>query len=563
MAGRDAFVVSLLIILWSICFGLHLKEIVTGALSWMTVTVSAAADPGGYPVVSGMWPAADSRIADLRPGDQVVRVGREHLLGAGSFRFAAAAYEFGDSFVPIEISRSGAILRTSVALRPVGASWRLPLLSFGFALPGFLILWRRSGSRAARAAGLASVCFSLQWTFFFGGPPAQTYLWIAVFGVSAAGLYPLMLQAVLALPEERPATATAPRWTWLFSFYAVSAFSWVFGFPFSSEIGVRASAALNAVAPLLVLGIVTRSYVRSGPIGRRQLRWIVYGFYVGAIPVAVGSLLPAALPQWWWLHEVLMSSVVLVPLCFFTAIVRFNFLDIDRLITATLSYSILLGLSVLGGIAIVPEFGQLAAESMRVPEYAANVVAAGILAGAVVSAHRRLRPRIDRTLFADRYAVEQGIDELIEEIGACEASSELHELVGETLDRLLRPNRCIIYERQNGHFAVRFSATGTAPRGLSNTDSIIELLGRSGGPVSAEGAGPRVHDEARVHDALGAMDAAVAMPLRNENDGLHGIVCLGRKRTGDVYTPIDLSMLNRVAVAMSAQLTRQTHSIPG
>ena len=483
-----------------------------------------------------------------------MRIGNTDLGGAGPLAFVAAVYAHGGSPVPVDVSRDGRLESVSFELRPVGASWRLPFLSLGFALPGFLVQWRRSGSRAARAAFLASVCFSLQWTFFFGGPPAQTYLWITVFGLSAAGLFPLMIQAVLAMPEEAPASRSAPIWTWAFSLYAASAFSWVFGFPFSSEVGVRVSAALNALAPLLVLGLITRSYIRSGPIGRRQLRWIVYGFYLGAVPVALGNLVPTAAPQWWWLHEVLMSSVVLFPLCFFIAIVRFNFLDIDRIITATLSYSILLALAAILGAAAAPVVGGVAASAAGVPTYVANTILFVLLAVAVMGAHRRLRPRIDRALFAERYVVEQGIDELIEELAACEGSTELHELTGQTLDRLLRPGRCVTYEREGPGFAPRFVASGDTVPSLSDRDPLVELLREHRGAISLEGAGRRLAGEQRITKALESVHGAVAIALRPAHDAVDGLLCLGRKRSGDVYTTTDLALLTRVAEAVSARL---------
>ena len=197
--------------LWVVCFSLHVKELVTGSLAWVPVIVASSPDPAGHPIVSGFWPGVEADPRGVLAGDRLLRIGNTDLGGAGPLAFVAAVYAQGGSPVPVDVSRDGRLESVSFELRPVGASWRLPFLSLGFALPGFLVQWRRSGSRAARAAFLASVCFSLQWTFFFGGPPAQTYLWITVFGLSAAGLFPLMIQAVLAMPEEAPASRSAPR----------------------------------------------------------------------------------------------------------------------------------------------------------------------------------------------------------------------------------------------------------------------------------------------------------------------------------------------------------------
>jgi hypothetical protein len=552
--SRDMALLVVVVPLWAVCFSLHLKELASGPLGWVPVIVASSPDRSGHPIVSGFWPGVEADPGGVRTGDRVLRVGETDLAGAGPFFFVAATYAYGGSPIPVDVSRDGQLESVRFALRPVGASWRLPLLSLGFALPGFLVLWRRSGSRAARAAFLASVCFSFQWTFFFGGPPIQTYLWVVVFGLSALGLYPLMVQAVLAMPEESPASSSAPVWTWALSLYAVGAFSWVFGFPFSSQAGVRLSAVLNALAPLVVLGLITRSYVRSGPIGRRQLRWIVYGFYLGAVPVALGSFLPAASPGWWWLHEVLMSSVVLFPLCFFIAIVRFNFLDIDRLITVTLSYSVVLALVVLLGAAGTPMVGEAAASATGIPTYVADSALFALLAAAMIPAHRRLRPRIDRALFAERYAVEQGIDELIEELAACDDPAELHKLAGQTLDRLLRPESCVTYARAGRGLVPRFVASGDTVASLEDGDPLVEFLREHRSAISLEGAGRRLDGEQQIRRAMGSVHAAVVIALRRGDDAVDGLLCLGCKRSGDVYTTTDLALLTRVAETISVRL---------
>jgi hypothetical protein len=550
LRGGELALLAVTLPVWLICFGLHLKQLVGEGLSWVTVTVEASAEPGGFPRVSGFWPAAESDAPGLAVGDVLRSVGGTGLAGAGPLDFAAAAQAWSGTPVPVEVARNGGAESASIHMRPVGASWRLPLLSFGFALPGFLVLWRRPGSRAARAAFLGSLCYSLHWTFFFGGPPAQTYLWILLFGLSGLALFPLILLAVLAMPEESPATTRAPLWPWVFSVYAVAAFSWVFGFPFSSAVGVRMSAAVNALAPLTMLAVVTSRYIRAGPIGRRQLRWIVYGLYVAAVPVALGGLLSTVAPTWWWLHEVLMCAVVLCPLCFFIAIVRFNFLDIDRLITATLSYSLLMAVALGLGLAMLPVVSQGLAQTTGLPESATSVAGLALLGLAVVPAHRRLRPRIDRTLFSDRYAVEQGLEEMIEELPACETRAELLQLAGETLDRLLRPEGCVIYEREGEAFQPRFVATRDESFPAIG-DELLDVLTSQVRPLSAEGAG-RKGDEARIHRVLERLGAAVAVAVRSSDDQVVGVLTLGRKRSGDVYTPTDLALLGRVAATMGS-----------
>ena len=82
-----------------------------------------------------------------------------------------------------------------------------------------------------------------------------------------------------------------------------------------------------------MLAVLTRNFRRAGPIGRRQLKWVVLGMYVGTVPVLLADVVAAVVPPLWWLHEVAVIAEIVIPLCVLIAIVRTNFFDVDRLIT--------------------------------------------------------------------------------------------------------------------------------------------------------------------------------------------------------------------------------------
>jgi hypothetical protein len=549
----DVVLLAVFVPLWALCFTLQAREMRNGHLAWIPLTVSAAPGSEGFPTISSFWPDAEAETSELRGGDRIARVGRLGLAGAGPFRFAASVYEaMGPEFaVDARVIRAGKIEELTFKLRPVEMSWRLPLLSLGFAVPAFLVLWLRSGSRSARAFFASSLCFSLQTTFFFGGPPLQTYLWIVVYALSACMIYPLMFRAVLAVPEGlHRGSPWGSAWIALFSLCGLGGTSWLFGVPFSSEVGVRATAGANALAPLLTLFLLTRNYVRATPIGRRQLRWIVYGLYIGALPVGVGSLVSVLTPRLWWIHEILMISPVLVPFCFLIAIVRFNFLDVDRLISVTLSYNILLVLLVGVGVLAVPRAGEAASGALGVDPRAGQVALVLVLGATVVPAHRRLRPRIDRMLFAERYGVEQGIEELIGELPGCETTEELSERVGTTLSRLMRSEHCVLYVRRDHAYSAVFAESvenrELPPSCDEKSAPVIALLGRRT-PLVFEQAGRASGANVAAPTFPGA---AIVLGLRRGEE-LLGFMSLGPKRSGDVYTATDLGMLTDLADSLA------------
>src|SRR4029077_14896328 len=73
---------------------------------------------------------------------------------------------------------------------------------------------------------------------------------------------------------------------------------------------------------------------------RRQLRWIVWGTALGAVPFALGYALPyalgvrATLPM-----ELSAIPLSLIPLAFASAIVRYRLADVEVIVKRALVYS--------------------------------------------------------------------------------------------------------------------------------------------------------------------------------------------------------------------------------
>ena len=128
----------------------------------------------------------------------------------------------------------------------------------------------------------------------------------------------------------------------------------MFGIPLPPAVGFRATHILNVAFIVTLLVMLTRNFRRASPLGRRQLKWVVYGLYIGTVPVLVAIMIAMVEPRLWWLQEVSMVAMVLTPVCLCIAIVRFHLFDIDRLISATAAYTILSVLLLAGGLTVSP-----------------------------------------------------------------------------------------------------------------------------------------------------------------------------------------------------------------
>ncbi|MFN8643207.1 MAG: hypothetical protein U0802_16680 [Candidatus Binatia bacterium] len=185
---------------------------------------------------------------------------------------------------------------------------------------------------------------------------------------------------------------------------------------------------------LALLVAFARTYRHTDALGRRQIKWVVYGFYVGSLPYAVFQAIPYEIQPWKDVALVVaLVASAAVPLGFLVAIAFYQWLDIDRLISATFSYSILTtgGIAVLLGL--VPSMARAASERLGLEPGSTQILLSAAIASMFVPADRFLRPRIDRLLFSDRVAREHGLESILADVAGCTQT--------EGLTRLRRPSR--------------------------------------------------------------------------------------------------------------------------
>lgn len=562
----DAVLLVSLLALWVICTALHVKQVVRGQLAWVGVYVTAERGRDGFPTVSGFWPGVTPDASGaLAIGDQLLDVGGADLRGVGPFGFVARAYaaaaERRALRIPLAYQRGGAVGQTTIDLIPVAFPWRMLPLTCTLVLSAALVLARRPGQRVARAFFLLAVAYGLHWTFFFGGPRLQSYAWLAVFFCASAVMLPLILRTVLIFPAEvAPADGRLPWWPWLFAIFGPISLSWVYGVPLPPAVGFRAAFSVNVAFIVTMLTVLTRNYRRAGPLGRRQLKWVVLGMYVGTVPVLLADVVAAVAPALWWLHEVAVIAEIVIPLCMLIAIVRTNFLDVDRLITGTAVYSVLSVLLLAAVLAAVPQVARAASRAADLDPHTVQLVLSLVVAAALVPAHRVLSPLMERVLFHERHALRAGVEDLLRDLAAAAGPEELLTLVGERLDALVRPQTCVIYAPLGDCFGPVF-ARGSEWRGAPPTLSVdataITALRARTAPLDIERWSP-ARGQALAHverAALERLHAAVLLPVRRGDD-LAAAICLGVKRSGDVYTATDLALLAAVADKIAGELLR-------
>jgi len=558
----DKALFALLVPIWAVCFGLCLRSVARPAL--LPPLAVRAIDTWGYPVLTDIAPWGDSETG-VRRGDRLVRLGDSDLRGVGPWGFytrfvAEARY---DEPLPLVIyERDGRRGETRI---PTPISSQPPLLaSLGFACTALVLALRAAPSPLARSLSRASMFTAVATASPVTGGVALNSAGLAVGAVAWSLVFPLFLRALLLFVRTGPPASAWDRlWPWIFASYGPLTVSNFAGVPISRPIGIRLMLLVLLTCFVVILVQVARAYSRMDAVGRRQIRWLALGIYAGLAPTAtvVALLLIDGFlfGEWRRFQPLLVPSysfAVLIPLSFLVATVRYGVLDVDRLLSATASYNVVLAIAVGTGLAVVPRLGAFSSQLIGVDPSVGQIAFSLVLAAIVVPAHQRLRPRIERIFFKDRYALDRGIAELLRALSGCENARALTERVGSELHQLLHPDTCVVYARGGEAFAPVFVEGRGVPPAFEAGSPLIAALRQRGAPLALSDAGRRP-DTAELgpfdRAALEALQAEVVVPVA-QGQTLLAFLCFGPKRSGDVYTSTDLSHLAAVAEAVSNQL---------
>src|SRR6516162_4576737 len=260
------------------------------------------------------------------------------------------------TLVHYKLSRNGAEFETPLvtapAEKPLAAENYLRAVGLLYLFIGLFIFIRRWN--APRAVHFFIFCLAsfILWSFHFSGK-LDTFDWEVYWSEVAARLLvpALLLHFALVFPGR---TESGMRRT--------AKLAAVYLLPVALLL-VHLSTALKALgfvpwlgsyilllklefgylgAYFIAAGVVFYRNYREAPSGvlKQQLKWLTGGTLLGSLPVSLLYILPLVLdlarPTW---MNVTVTSLVLIPLCFAYAIIRYRLMDVDIIFKRGLAYT--------------------------------------------------------------------------------------------------------------------------------------------------------------------------------------------------------------------------------
>ena len=183
---------------------------------------------------------------------------------------------------------------------------------------------------------------------------------------------------------------------------------------------------------LLVILDLVRRYRRSRGLERQQFRWLATAATVSPILLLIGVNSPSDVLT----VAAFVLALNLIPSAIGVAVLRYRLYDIDRLISRTVAYAVVIGL--LAGVF----FGVVTTLGSLVPANSPIAIAGSTLAVASLfnPVRRRVRDQVDRWFNRTRYEAQQVVDDFTDSIRDETEIRHLTQGLGIVVTETLRPS---------------------------------------------------------------------------------------------------------------------------
>jgi signal transduction histidine kinase len=284
---------------------------------------------------------------------------------------------------------------------------------------------------------------------------------------------------------------------------------------------------------------------------REQSRVILWGSGVAFVPICVWLVAVLTIPNIRIPSTLLVVPVAFFPLAIFYAILRYRVLDVDLVISRSITYVLLT--TAIGAVYFVVINAVNGLLNVTIPATNPWLIAAYVLALAVFlePARARVQLAVDRTFYRGRVDYREALQTFSEQLTrAVDLDTVLTALYNQvTLSVRAEPAWVFLYDSQAlGYIACPAVGDERPAPGANRfpTDSPLVAILESSGPVYLMAHRPLPRQLIPEHARLDALGTPLFVPLHGQ-DRLEGWIALGPKTSGSPFSSDDLNFVRALA----------------
>ncbi len=524
--------------------------------------------------VRTIGPDSPAARAGVLPGDRLLAIDGVPVATMVDYYVAVAGHYDLESQTYL-LQRDDAFVSAPITPgRPSRAriiwNYGMSLAGLSFLLMGWLILARRHDMVARYFFG---VCATFAF-FLMDVPDWPSYTYMVV-KESVRDLAHLLLPAVflrffLYFPDRThltPANLLRHRLLMLpaVPLFLLSLFAQGARLDPASSLLVALVQQLSAIYFLVYLlaGLVVfarKVFRRGRPVEHTKMRVVLLGLLAGFGPFLAGTFLFSAAPTSAVPHsEWLGFSLVLVPLSFGVAILRYGALDLEYVVRHSLVYGVLTALVIMIYVMLVGGLGHALTSYFHSSDLPIVLITVVMLALTLNPVRHFLHRWLDRTFYPARQATREALHELSRELSDLEEGTTAPDTMLHELHRLYRPTGIALYLEQDGYQVFRglHGVEGLEQHGLhkfSADSTLSRVLITAHRPIYAEeldGLDTEAATDEATRDLIESLKVQLLVPLITGLK-LRGFLAFAAKTDGSLYTQADVSNLHGFSIQAAA-----------
>jgi signal transduction histidine kinase len=519
---------------------------------------------GAGPTGSETWSLYDQGI---RAGDQIIAVKNTPVSSTQEIMSLLRTNFAGES-VPVTIRKADGTL---VELNTLLDNFPTADLAAYFIVPMIIglvflaiSLWTfglRRTEQAGRSFGLFASSLSIVTTTFFDLYTTHylAYLWTGAAAIAGGALIDL----ALSFPRELRLVVGRPYLRWVGMYVAIGLFLYAYpaaydlAHPTAYYLPWRYIYLFVGVAVLAFLGMnIFHRFVAPSPVIRAQAQTILLGTILGLGPITFWLMTSP-----WNLFQ--FSPYLFLPIVFFPSsigytILRFRFLRTDEWVRNGVVYTILIAL-------VVAAYGLIASGiSMIVTVYLPwENIWVGVFVFLVVLVLEPLRNRLhsllDATFFRGQRVYAEQITKFSHTLTTALDMEKIAASLREQVHTVFAPELFHIYtyDKANDQFTALPGEDGrpTSDISFGANSPLSRYFARENLPLYLDGASlPHTLEPEKARLTL--LNARLFVALPGKGDLPTGWLALGARRSGQPYTPQDLTFLENISDQASIGIER-------
>lgn len=507
----------------------------------------------------------NGRAAGLDLPDRLIELDGQALTRPWSLYDRLADYKVGDTVTLTVLERGDEQHPVPVELQsfPLSALVGFFVIPYGtglaYLLFGLVVFIARRDRASGRAFPTFCAAFALSTATVLDLYTTHRLMHVWVVGFATLG--GSLINLALAFPRRASLALRWPRLSWLVYLPSIIIATWA---AFATTSFRAPWAYFDAWRPLYIYTVVgmivwlammfrQRRYAES-PLVREQTRIVLLGALLACFPILLWFLLVIFQVNPSFQPMLLFAPLILLPLSIAYAMLRYRLLDVDLLISRSISYSLLTLLIVGGYLLIVNLLGLLLGTAVEANDPLLVALFVFLVTLAFNPLRSRLQRSADRLFYRDKIDYRHELEAYIHELGRLLNHPGIFAALARRVEAAVHPERLIFYfyDERGAQFAPVSDSQGRS-RGVrfAPGDGLARLLVEQHQSIYLAPDQPWPDELLPEAAQLEAVGALLYVPVPQ-----NGWIALGEKRSGEPYTTDDLDYLEALGDQTSLALDR-------